>query len=258
QIGPGILAPSPDLPDPVISYSAEAGLKFDGEKLTGELVGYYTRFNGMLVDERGSFQGQDWFDWDGDTVRDPNEDLYVRKSEGKAWVMGFEVESRYRLDGDLAALGLVDGAGWWDGFALRAGFMWNYGKDHNFSNDNIRHAHPARAVFALRWDEPGAERFWAEVSVDAVRSFHRIPDSRLQGDVGYKEDPAVAGSPLQRSNGLPGYTTVAARAGFKVQEWLDVTFGVENIGNKRYRRAHSRIRAETGINAFLSVSLLIG
>lgn len=257
QIGAGILAPSPGLPDPVISYSAEVGLKADGEKLSGEVVGYYTRFNGMLVDERGSFQGTDWFDWDGDTVRDPNEDLFVRKSEGKAWVTGFEAEAVYRFDGDLAALGWA-GAGWWDGLSLRSGCMWNYGKDHNFANDNLRHAHPARAVFALRWQEPELDRFWAEVSVDAVRSFSRIPDSRLQGDVGYKQDPAVAGSPLLRSNGLPGYTTVAARAGFKVDEWLDVTFGVENIGNKRYRRAHSRIRAETGINAFLTVRLLIG
>ncbi len=257
QIGPGILAPSPDLPDPVISYSAEIGLKADSGKLSGEMVGYYTRFNGMLVDERGTFQGQDWFDWDGDGIRDPNEDLFVRKSEGKAWVTGFEVESVYRFDGDLKSLGWA-GNGWWDGLSLRSGFMWNYGKDHNFSNDNLRHAHPARAVVALRWDEPELERFWGEVSVDAVRFFHRVPDSRLQNDPGYKEDPADPSSNLQREDGLPGYTTLAVRTGFKWTDRLDITFGVANIGNKRYRRAHSRIRAETGITAFLSSRLLIG
>lgn len=257
QVGAGILAPSTEMPDPVISYSIEGGLKADVEKLAAEAVVYHTRFEGFLQDVRGTYQGQDWYDWNGDTIRDPNEDMYVRHAGSRAWVTGLELDATWRFDGDLRTLGWA-GDGWWDGLSLRGSFAWNYGKDEAFSNDNLRHVHPARALFALRWDEPGTRRFWGEVAVEAVRGFYRVPTERLNGDPGYKQDPAVAGSPLLRSNGLPGYTVVNVRGGWQASEWLEVVAGVDNVGDKRYRRAHSRIRAEAGINAHLSVRVQIG
>ncbi len=255
QVGAGILVPSP-MPDPVISWTAEGGVKAEGRKIRGEGVAYYTYFDGFLQDVPGTYQGQDWYDWDGDTIRDPLENVYVRKASGTAWVGGFEVQATYRLEGDVSALGLGP-KGWWDGLSIRGGFAWNYGRDQE-AHGPFRFTQPARGVVAVRWDEPEARRVHGEVVVDMVRHFKRVPADRLANDVAYWRDPADPASGKYRTYGLPGYTVVHVRGGVKLSDHLDVTAGVENVTDRRYRRAHDRMRAESGINAVLAVTLRLG
>lgn len=257
QVGIGVLAPSTEMPDPVVSWTGEGGCKLDTRKLRGEAVGYYTRFEGFLQDVPGTWQGLTWYDFDNDGIQDPNENIAVRKASSDAWVGGVELEATYRLDGDVTALGLGP-AGWWDGLALRGGFMWNYGRDQE-AHGPFRHTHPARGVIALRWEEPTARRFFAEVSLDMVRKFHRVPADRIATDTAYLHDPADPASGRGRyREGLPGYAVVNVRGGVRLAERLDLTLGVDNVADRRYRRAHSRIRSDGGLNAFASLRVQVG
>lgn len=240
QHGYGVVVPTGTLP-PVIGDTFETGAKVrvrDG--FEGSLFLYNTRFRRNQVIVRGTFEGQDWFDFDGDGIRDPNEDVYVNRSTGEAYVYGVELEGTLPL-----------AAGW----KARAGFAWNIGKDLE-TGEPIRHTQPARFVAGLRWEDadPKGSGGWFEVVADLVGRYDRIPADRLANDVGYRRDPQDLSSPLVRSYGLPGYTVVAARGGLNLGGGVSVSVAVENLTDRRFRRAHSRWD-EAGTNVLVGLTL---
>jgi len=76
-----------------------------------------------------------------------------------------------------------------------------------------------------------------------VRKFTRVPSSRLQSDVTYRTDPQDPSSPLIRADGLPGYTVVDLRAGIRFDQHVRAGLNLDNVTNKNYRPAHSRMDA---------------
>ena len=100
-------------------------------------VGYYTKFHNFQNVVPGTFLGSDWYDFDGDGVRDPDEDVYVIVGNGSAYVYGVELP-----DVNLAA---IDPCIFGEAWTVSGGFTWNYGQDE--TNDiPMRHTHPCGAL----------------------------------------------------------------------------------------------------------------
>ena len=192
----------------------------------------------------GTYNGSEWYDYDNDGI-DPDDRVYVTET-GRANMYGVEIETETRLD----LLSESFPSDW----VFAAGFAWNYGRDFE-SDEPMRHGQPTRALFALRWTDPDRMRNgWFEFGADVVRDFSRISDGRWNSDVGYLNDPQDPNSGRIRSSAyLPGYTVFDVRGGIDLTENISVTLAVENLTDKKYRRAHSRWD-EPGINFLASLS----
>ena len=240
----GILTPN-QLLEPVTSDNWEAGIKVDRKGWGGEALYYYSDLNNFQNIVPGTFQGSDWYDYNGNEERDDGEDVYVTVGNGDAFVYGVEASSWLELTTLWEAIPR--------GLTLHAGFMWNYGRDR--TNDiPLRHTHPMRGILKLRYDEPTERRWWFEVMADMVDRFDKIPPDRLAHDVGYLEEPQAPLSGMRRAYGLPGYTVYHLRAGYRFTDHVQASLSVDNLTDKLYRRAHSRWD-EPGTNALVSLEM---
>lgn len=244
--GFGVVVPTEGLLDPVTGDTYELGVKTEGKGYRGSFIGYFTDFDNFQVTVPGTFNGSTWYDWDNDFVRDADETVYVIKSTGDAYVYGTELEGSVRLN--LISSRIPEN--WF----LRSGFAWNIGEDKE-TNDPIRHTQPARGLLALKWEDSDKERnLWFEISADFVSKFCRVPPDRLVNDVGYRSDPQDKTSPLIRRDGLPGYSVFDLHGGINLSQKAILTLGLENLTNKKYRRAHSRWD-EIGTNFIVGLSV---
>ncbi len=232
QTGFGVVVPN-QLLTPITADQFEVGVKHRGRHSSFEVVAYWTRFRNFQNLVRGTFAGLDWYDHDGDLVRDPGEDVYRNVGNGRADLYGVELAGSL----NLAAL---DCRCFGEAWTVGGSFAWNHGQDE--TNDiPLRHTQPLAAAAWLRWEPPGARgRPWAEVLARFADRFDRIPPDRLANDVGYWEDPQDPGSGKRRDWGLPGYTVVDLRAGARLGERVEVSAGVGNLFDKLYRPAHAR------------------
>lgn len=245
QHGYGVVVPTMGFLDPITGDTYELGMKLKSEGAMTSAFVYYTDFDKFQVIEPGLFQGSDWFDFDGDGVRDANEGVYVVKSVGDAYVYGAELDGEIRLDK------LISGAG--PQWLARGGFAWNIGKVLE-DDQPIRHTIPANGRVAVRWESSEEAGTWAEAVGEFVRKYSRIPDDRIANDPGYRSNPQDMTSALLRSDGhLPGYSVFHIRCGTELAKDVALTFAVENAANKKFRRAHSRWD-ESGTNILVGIT----
>ncbi|MEN8148663.1 MAG: TonB-dependent receptor [Planctomycetota bacterium] len=234
QLGNGVLVPN-QLLDPVTSDNFELGFRTRYPSFDFEAVGYVTDINDWQALRPDTYDGSDWYDYNGNGVRDDNEDVISQQAVEGAYVYGFELRTAVYLSQILAG----DPYGWsaWGSFAV------NYGKVSD--GEYFRHTMPPRALLGLRWDDPDRKRAgYVELITEIVGKYDRIPSDRVEKDLAYRRDPQDGSSPLLRSyGGVPGYTVWYLYAGLDVCENAKVTVGFENITNKKYRRAHSRMDA---------------
>ena len=72
----------------------------------------------------------------------------------------------------------------------------------------------------------------------------------------WRRDPQGDSSQWLRSyGGVPGYTVLDLRGGFNIAENVRIILAVENLTDKKYRAAHSRMDAQ-GINFVASLEVL--
>ena len=240
----GVVMPN-GLLDPVTADNFELGTRYRGRKWAGHLAAYYSNFQNFQSVVPGTYNGQSWYDLNGNHQPDlPDENVYVYTGDGHAYIYGVEV-SVDLYPGEIVPE--IFGPQW----TVSGGFMWNYGKEWTRNQNDervvmpIRHTHPARGLFKLRWDDVDPKRgLWWEFVADFVRHYDRLgkPDDR-----GYWVDPRDPNSGFIRDDGLPGYTVLDLRGGFNVTEYATITLAVENLTDRKYRSAHSRMDA-AGIN----------
>ncbi len=116
--------------------------------------------------------------------------------------------------------------------------------EYQGKEEPLRHTHPPRWLTSLRWQDANeTRRGWFEATADIVDRYDDISSGRLNGDVGYLNDPQDSSSGLLRSYGLPGYTVFDLRGGLDLAEGVHLTLALENIFDKKYRTAHSRMDA---------------
>jgi len=224
QVGYGILIPS-GLLKPEKSNNFEIGLKTRSNRFFTNLALYYTQFRDFIAIIPGRYLGSDWYDWNLNSFRDPYEDVYVAGNSARAYVFGTEIEGEIYLG---------------KGYSLYAGFNWNYGNDET-NKQPLRHTIPAFGLCSLKW-ENSRHSLWGELTLEAVGRYFRIPQDRIKNDPGYRSNPQDMNSPLITSDGhLPGYILLSLSGGMELSDKISLTAAVENMTNKRYRKAHSRM-----------------
>lgn len=235
QHGQGIRVPGELLP-PVTADTYELGLKLQEEGLEGSLALYYTDFSNFQNMVPGTWNGQKFFDWNNNGIFEPDERVYVTTGNGEAWVRGVELWQETRLDRVWDRPAAAD-------WSLGAGFMWNIGADET-NNEPLRFTAPMRGLFALTWEpRSSGGDLWVSVEGDVVDRYDRVGRGRLLSDVGYRQDPQDPTSPLIRPYGLPGYSVFNVRGGYTFHNGVEVVAAVENLLDKNYRAAHSRVDA---------------
>ncbi|MBI1852577.1 MAG: TonB-dependent receptor [Planctomycetes bacterium] len=253
QVAFGIIVPNGFL-DPITADNVEVGVKTRSEKLTTSTTAYTTWYNDFQSNTRGTFLGQDWFDFNQNGTRDAGEDVFVTSSGDRAEVHGIEAEGRLQLDAvnDLFHTDLV-GPEW----SLRGGGAWELGINYGLGKP-LRFAHPPYGVVALRWEPPvtkGQHRVFYEFGATIVDSLSRIPDDIYASDRAFRKNPQDPTSPLLRPDGrVPGYTVYDFRAGYEISDHVRLDLTIENLADKKFRVAYSRIDA-TGTNALVSLNV---
>lgn len=102
---------------------------------------------------------------------------------------------------------------------------------------------PLNGSVALRWTDT-SEKFWVEGRVLAANAEDRIIDA----------DQAADNQRIP-TNGTPGYIVASLRAGWQVNEHLDLTCGLENLTDEDYR-SHGSGQNEPGFGAILGARVL--
>lgn len=229
KTGFGVLVPS-GFQDPVTADNYEITIKHRSETFETNLAGYYVDFNGFQENKPGSFQGQDFYDYNGNGTFEPDERVYVVTGDSQAYVYGIEWDAIVRPT-------FVP-----QGSFVSGGVMWNYGQDTT-ADEPLRHTHPLRGLLSIGYEEPFEQKWYFAFDAEFVGKFDRISSARLQGDVGYRQEPQDPTSPLIRDYGLPGYSTLNFRFGYKISDHIRFGMSIDNITNKLYRPAHSRMDA---------------
>lgn len=247
QVGYGVLAPTDGFLDPITGDQIELGTHVRSEGWRASIAGYYTSFDHFQQPRAGTWNGISAIDIDGSGTIEPDEQIYVVTDEATANVMGVEVDGEFDLGSWFEPL---------EGWSWYHGFMWNWGDvDFGDRTEPLRHTHPARYLTKLRWedDDPTRGR-WFELSADFVDAFDRVSASRLTSDVGYLNDPQDPTSGLVRPWGLPGYAVFDLRGGVELARDVTLTVALENLFDRRYRPAHSRMDAP-GRSAILALEV---
>ncbi|MCU0724437.1 MAG: TonB-dependent receptor, partial [Planctomycetes bacterium] len=245
QLGAGVLIPNEFL-DPVTADNYEAGVRTRYTTFSAENFFWYSKIKDWQEVGASTFNGSDWYDFNSNGSQDANENIVAYQSISSAYLYGLEGKATLYLS--TLSPDLPDGWSVWGGYA------WNAGKDKN--HDYMRHTMPLRGLLGIRWDDSDPERAaYVEGIVEMVNRYDRVAESRLS-DLGWRRDPQDKNSPLLRSyGGVPGYTILSIYAGINLCPNARLRVGVENLTDKKYRRAHSRMDAPgIGFIAGLDVS----
>jgi outer membrane receptor protein involved in Fe transport len=249
QLAEGVQVPS-DFLDPTESDTFEAGVKAKGRGFRVDAFVWRSQISNYQGElQPTSYGGSSFLDLNENGTKDPGEQYVERTEGGDAWVQGIEVQATVRPNAFLPQVP--------PHWTVRGGFATNYGRSDADGHDQyVENTQPTRGILAVRWDDLDhpSRNLWVELSADMVARYDRIPDS-LQGDIAYLQDPADPTSGLLRSYvGTPGYTIFALHAGIDVAENATLHVGVENLFDKRYRPAHSRMDGPgIGVTASLEI-----
>jgi hemoglobin/transferrin/lactoferrin receptor protein len=212
-----IETPSPGL-DPEKFLSYEAGLKSKHDRWSGQFAYFYTDIRRMIVRTPT-----------GNVI--DGEDEVTKKNAGDGYIHGVEVEAEWNFWHDLTIIGSVT---WIDGA------IDTYPtSDPVLVREPVDRLMPTTGRIALRWDPE--DKYWLETTCRMAAKQDEL-STRDQGDT-------------QRipPGGTPGYTVFDLRAGWCVNESLQVSAAIENITHEDYRIHGSGVN-EAGRNIVLAAA----
>jgi len=254
QLGDGVLIPN-GLLDPTTSDNFEIGAKGRSEGLRWEGFVYKSFISNWQGDLRpATLNGQSWFDFNGNGDRDANESIVTQVEGGDAEVYGIELSASVRPNAAICS-SIPPNWSFWASFARNLGSV--DATDTSPYDEPLRHTQPTRLLTGVRWDdvEHPSTGLHVELVADFVNRYHDIPSDRRESDLAWRRDPQDGSSPLLRSyGGTPGYTILSVYGGAKLAENVTLRLGVENLTDKAYRSAHSRMDAP-GIGVVGSIEI---
>ncbi len=254
QLGDGVLIPN-QLLDPTTSDNVELGVKGRWTGARFEAFVYKSFIENWQGDFRSAtVNGQSWRDFNGNGSRDANESFVQQVEGGEAEVYGLEITTSIQPHHVI-----------WDGIAphwsVWGGVARNVGRvdatENNPNTEPLRHTQPTRGLLGIRWDNVDCPQMglYVEGVAEMVNRYHDIPSDRLAGDLAWRRDPQDGTSAMLRSyGGTPGYTVFSLYTGVNLTENMTLRVGVENLTNKKYRAAHSRMDAP-GVTVMASLEV---
>jgi len=124
------------------------------------------------------------------------------------------------------------------------------------SHDPLRHETPNHGLLAMRWDDPSGRGTWFEAVVNMAGRMDRVA-SKWAKKYEYYNDPQTKDRKYridaEGNVWMPGYSVLDLRGGFNLSENIKMSLGIENVTNRKYRRAHSRLEAEAGTNLIVGI-----
>jgi len=159
----------------------------------------------------------------------------ITTNAAEAYVYGIELEGAWRLHPQWTLSGFV---AWQDGRIQSPEYLGG----PVGSKPQSRQL-PLNGSVALRWTA-ASEKFWIEGRILAADTEDRITAA----------DQAADNQRIP-TNGTPGYIVAALRAGWQVNEHLNLTGGLENISDEDYR-SHGSGQNEPGFGAILGAKLI--
>jgi len=208
--------------DPEYSNTFEAGVHLVTERLRGDLVGYYSTYEDAIIRTYGTFQGMSWIDRNGDGVQDPDEDVYLTTNAGSADFWGVEAAGAWDVTKHWTIFGNVT---WWDG---------------SISPDPTE---PIGIPFngTLGVNLHPNDKVYFELASHMVAKFDKIPQNFYNAEAFFFKNPQdESQGTLRDDHSVPGYTLFDLRVGVRVSDTAMLTFGIDNIFDKKYRRFGDR------------------
>ena len=158
----------------------------------------------------------------------------VNSNAASAYVYGVELEGAWRFHPQWTLSGF---AAWQDGRTEQPAFVGGPTVDKPQPRQL-----PLTGSIALRWTD-ASEKFWIEGRLLAADTEDRIT----------AEDQAADNQRIP-THGTPGYIVASLRAGWQVNEHLDLTCGIENLTDEDYR-SHGSGQNEPGFGAILGARM---
>ena len=158
----------------------------------------------------------------------------IATNAGDGYIYGFELEGAWRFHPQWTLSGF---AAWQDGRTEAPDFVGG----PETEKSNTRNL-PLSGSVALRWDDASG-KFWVEGRVLAADTEDRISFSDQAAD-----DQRIP------TNGTPSYIVTSLRAGWHVNESLDLTCGIENLTDEDYRN-HGSGQNEAGVGGVIGVKV---
>jgi len=160
------------------------------------------------------------------------ESTTITTNASDAYVYGIELEGAWRFHPEWTLSGF---AAWQEGRMQSPSFLGGPVTERPMTRQL-----PLNGSVALRWTHP-SEKFWMEGRVLAAATEDRITAA-----------DQLADNQRIPTGGTPGYVVASVRSGWKVNSYLDLTCGVENLTDEDYRN-HGSGQNEPGLNGILGV-----
>lgn len=204
-----VMVPNPDL-KPEYAYNAEAGIsKVFAKSLKIDLTAYYTMLTDALVRREFQLNGSDSVMYQGEMSR-----VFAIQNAASANVYGMQAAVELKLPA---------------GFSFFSNLTWQKGEEEldNGSTSPLRHAAPFFGMARVRYAIP---KVMLELNThySAEVSFDEMPEEEKGKSYMYAID--ADGNPFS-----PAWFTLNFKALVKVNDYLTVSGGVENLLDKRYR-----------------------
>ncbi len=216
-----VVVPNPDLASEY-AYNAELSVrKTISERLKVHLTGYYTLLDDALVLRDFSFKGKDSLLYDGEMSR-----VQAMQNAAFAEVSGIQADVELRL---------------LSGFGLESHFNYQKGVEEldDGSSAPLRDAAPWFGLTRVMWAGQGLALEVSAVYNGPVAYDDLAPEEQAK-DYLYAKDSS--GKPYS-----PAWYTLNLKARYRFSDALALTFGIENITDRRYRSYSSGI-ASPGLN----------
>ena len=206
----GVDAPSPGL-SPEKSHNFEVGVKLNEERLTGSLFLFYNRLVDLIDRYRGTYNGLDFYDDNGNGIRDPKEaDIFQKRNVASAYIAGWELDGRVQLS---------------EKWSLRGFAFWTYGQNLTF-DESMSRIPPLMGMAAIQFTP--MKRLSIETFVRAATKQDRL-SSRDKDDSRIPE------------GGTPGWSTLNIRFQGEIYSRLKLILIFENILDETYKEHGSGI-----------------
>ena len=206
----GVDAPSPGLL-PEKSHNFEIGMKLNKEKLTGALFLFYNRVLDLIDRYRGTYNGLDFYDENGNGIRDPGEaDIFQKRNVARGYITGWEIDGKFQFS---------------EQWSVRGFAFWTYGQDQTF-NEPLSRIPPLMGMAAIQYLP--LKKLSLETFVRAATKQHRLSSRD-------KDDNRI---PL---GGTPGWSTLNFRLAWKIRSQLRLNLTLENIFDETYKEHGSGV-----------------
>jgi len=206
----GVDAPSPGLL-PETSHNTEIGVKFNQQLWSGSLFIFYNRIFDLIDRYRGNYQGLDFYDENGNGIRDVCEaDVFQKRNVAKGYITGWEVD------------GMVQISPRWN---VRGWAFWTYGQDVTF-DEPLSRIPPLMGLAGIQFLPSN------RISIEAFIRTAAKQDRLSNRDIDDNRIPY---------GGTPGWTTANLRCTASMLDRLTIHLIVENLLDETYKEHGSGV-----------------